>query len=763
MGRLRTVPDDAPSDSPRVTGPGRPSPLGVHPVGDGVDAAVVAEHADLVELCLLTRDPAEQSGWREQRVPLRSRTDSVHHAHVSGVRAGQRYVLRAHGPWEPARGHRYNPHKALLDPYARVVEGSVSHAPALLDHVVVDGRPGETMSTVDSLGHGPVGVVVDEPAPAVHARPGHPWSRTVVLEAHVRGLTMRLPAVPPELRGTYAGLAHPAVVEHLTHLGVTAVELLPVHANAPERQLHERGLVNYWGYSTLSFFAPEPRYSAAVRAGQDATAVLTEFRQMVRDLHAAGLEVLLDVVHNHTCEGGVGGPTLSWRGLDNALYYRTDGAGYRDVTGTGSSLDSSQPEVVRQTLDSLRYWVQQMGVDGFRFDLAPALARLRDDERGTGRFDPDHPFLVAVRSDPALQGIKMVAEPWDIGPDGWRTGQMPVPFADWNDRYRDGVRAFWLDGSRAELQTRPGPGVRDLATRLAGSEDMFGGPRRTGARTPLSGVNLITAHDGFTLADLVTYDHKHNEANGEDNRDGHGHNLSWNHGHEGPGDDPAVQESRRRTLRAMLGTLAVSTGVPMLLAGDELGRTQRGNNNGYCLDDDTTWHDWTLAPWQRDLVETTSFLLGLRSLHPVFRQERFFGARAVQRPDGTRDVGWFDGDGEELSEADWSDPWRRTLLMFLNGDAVPGGDRGPADAPVPELRPASFLVVVHGGAHPREVQLPEPPWAACFRPVWSSEQARPAWPGSPGGATGIAPPDVPGGARLDVPARSLTLLEAVRP
>ncbi|MFC3688224.1 glycogen debranching protein GlgX [Aquipuribacter hungaricus] len=747
--------DDAPSAPARVTGPGRPHPLGVRPAGDGVDVAVVAEHAERLELCLLDRDPSEPSGWREQRLVLPARTDGVHHGHVAGVRAGQRYVLRAHGPWEPARGHRYNPHKVLLDPYARVVEGTVQHTPALLDHVVVDGAPSELMSTVDSLGHGPVGVVVDEPPHPVHDRPGHPWARTVVLESHVRGLTRRLPAVPPELRGTYEGLAHPAVVDHLVRLGVTAVELLPVHASAPELHLHQRGLVNYWGYNTLSFFAPEPRYSAAVGRGEDAAAVLAEFRAMVASLHAAGLEVLLDVVHNHTCEGGLGGPTLSWRGLDNALYYRTDGGGYRDVTGTGNSLDSSQPEVVRQTLDSMRYWVQTMGVDGFRFDLAPALARVRDDERGTGGFDPDHPFLVAVRADPAFAGIKMVAEPWDIGPYGWRTGQMPVPFADWNDRYRDGVRSFWLDGSRAELESRPGPGVRDLATRLAGSDDMFGGPRRTGARTPLSGVNFLAAHDGFTLADLVSYDTKHNAANGEDNRDGHDHNLSWNHGHEGPTEDVEVTESRRRTLRALLGTLAVSTGVPMLLAGDELGRTQGGNNNGYCLDDETTWHDWSLAPWQRDLRDTTAFLLALRAQHPVFRQERFFGARPVQRLDGTRDVGWFDGDGDELSEAGWSDPWRRTLLMFLNGDAV-------AAEGEPGVRPTSFLVVVHGGAHGREVQLPEPPWAESYRPVWSSEQPRPEWPAGPGGV-GIVPSDVLGGARLGVPARSLTLLEAVRP
>ncbi len=762
MGRLAPVVDDALPLRPRVTGPGRPWPLGCRPVGDGVDVAVQAEHAAAVELCLLEPDPLAATGWREQRLLLPGRTHGVHHAHVSGVGAGQRYVLRAHGPWDPGAGHRYDPTKALLDPYARAVEGTLDLGPVLPEHLEQDRRsvaraPSLTRG-VDSLGHVPVGVVVTEPDPVDHDRPQHAWAATVVLETHVRGLTMRMPGVPPELRGTYAGLAHPAVVEHLQRLGVTAVELLPVHASTAEAHLARRGAVNYWGYNTMSFFAPEPRYSAAVRRGEDAAAAVTEVRDMVRDLHAAGLEVWLDVVYNHTAESGTGGPTLSFRGLDNATYYRTDGDAYLDVTGTGGTLDISQPEVLRLVLDSLRYWVERVGVDGFRFDLAPALARGPDDDAGVGAFDPDHPFLHAVRTDPVLQGVKLVAEPWDIGPDGWRTGAFPLPFADWNDRYRDGVRDFWLEGSRAELLGRPGPGVRELATRLVGSEDVFGGPRRGGARSPLSGVNLVAAHDGFTLADLVSHDDKHNEDNGEANRDGHGHNLSWNHGHEGVTLDAGIGESRRRTLRALLGTLAVSTGVPMLLAGDELGRTQRGNNNGYCLDDGTTWHDWSLAPWQKDLTETTAFLLRLRRENPVLRQSRFFGARAGRRQDGTRDVGWFDGDGDEMSEADWSDPWRRTLLMFLNGDGVARSERG-ADG----LRPRSFLVVVHGGAHARDVRLPEAPWAERYRPVWSSELARPVWPAGPGGGRAVPPPDELGGARLGVPARSLSVLEAVRP
>ncbi|MFC5380500.1 glycogen debranching protein GlgX [Aquipuribacter nitratireducens] len=757
---------DASAPPLRATGNARPFPLGVVPGPRGSTVAVVADHADAVEVCVVRADPRAPGGRREHRVRLPGRTGTVHHGWVEGLLEGDRYVLRAHGPWEPAAALRYNPAKALVDPYARALDGPVRFGASLFDHVRDHGRASDVPSPLDSLGDVPFGVVTAPlDAAGVAAldagRPRTPWSRTVVLEAHVRGLTMRHPGVPGPLRGTYAGLAHPAVVEHLLALGVTAVELLPVHASTAEPGLAERGGVNYWGYSTLSFHAPEPRYSAAVRAGGDAAAAVEEFRDAVRTLHAAGLEVWLDVVYNHTCEGGDGGTSLSFRGLDNALYYRTAGARYLDVTGTGNTLDLSHPEVTRLALDSLRYWVREMGVDGFRFDLAPALARRHDDDQGVGGFDRDHPFLVAARTDPVLRDVKLVTEPWDVGPYGWRTGQFPVPFADWNDRFRDGVRAFWLEGSRAELEGRPGPGVRDLATRLAGSEDVFGGRRRGGSRDATASVNFVTAHDGFTLADLVSFDRKHNEANGEDNRDGHGHNLSWNHGHEGATDDPAVLLERRRSLRALLGTLLLSAGVPMLLAGDELGRTQLGNNNGYCLDDPTTWTDWDLQPWQRDLVETTRFLVGLRAAHPVLRQDRHFGDRPRQRPDGTRDIGWFDGDGEEVSEAAWADPWRRTLLAFLNGDGVAEHllERDDVGDPV---RAESFLVVVHGGAHPREVQLPEAPWAAGYRRVWSSVQERPSWPTGPGGHAGAGPADLRGGERVTVESRSLTLLRVVR-
>ena len=743
---------------PVLTGPGRPEQLGVHLRGDGVDVAVLSQHADAVELCVLHPEPGSSTGWREQPVRLAHRTDGVHHGHVRGIREGTRYGLRAHGPWRPDLGHRFNPAKLLVDPYARALDGEVRLGPAVYDHGVDAGLNGDPAqrSDLDSLGHVPLGVVVAPQPDVVDAsRPRHRAADTVVYEAHVRGLTMAMPGVPEELRGTYAGLGHPATLEHLRGLGVTAVELLPVQAGAPEPHLVKLGLRNYWGYNTLAFLAPEPRYSAAVRAGRPAADAVAEFRAMADALHGAGLELLLDVVYNHTAEGGGGGPTYSFRGLDNTTYYRVHGPDYLDVTGTGNTLDLSHPEVLRLTLDSLRYWVTQLGVDGFRFDLAPALARRRDDGDRVGGFDRDSPFLVACRTDPVLRRTRLVAEPWDIGPYGWRTGQFPVPFADWNDHFRDDVRSFWLTGARAEADGRPGPGVRPLATRLTGSQDVFGVAWPDGTRGPLASVNLVTAHDGFTLADLVSYDTKHNVANGEDGRDGSSNNSSWNHGVEGPTDDPVAAAARQQSIRSILGTLLIATGTPMLLAGDEHGRSQGGNNNGYCQDNPTTWHDWQLAPWQRDLVETTRFLLRLRAEQPVLRQDRFFGSgsgRPQQRPRGTRDVAWFTGDGDELTDRDWHDPYRRTLLMFLDGDAVPPGEQ-PA---------GSLLVVFHGGAHGRDVHLPEPPWADNYRTLWSSSMPRPTLQRGPGGQFRAGPRDVHPGEQLRVHARTVTVLAAER-
>jgi glycogen operon protein len=710
----------------------------VHLVGDGVDVAVFAEHATGVEICL----PGEGRDG-EDRVPLQHRVHGIWHGHVPGVGAGRRYGLRVHGVWHPVSGHRYNPHKVVLDPYARALVPPTL-APELFSHTVDDrlaGDPG-VLDRRDSAAVAPWGVVVDDAfAWGADRPPRTPWEDTVVYEAHVKGLTMRHPGVPREIRGTYEALGHPATLAHLLRLGVTAVELLPVHAGFPEPRLASLGLTNYWGYNTLGFFAPDPRLSAAARRGEPPGSEIAEFKTMVKRLHAAGLEVLLDVVHNHTCEGGEGGPTLSWRGIDNAAYYRTNGPGYVDHTGTGNSLDFGHPEVVRMTLDSLRYWVTHMHVDGFRYDLMTTLARGRG-----GDFDPDHPLLVALRTDPVLRSVKHIAEPWDVGPGGWRTGQFPVPLAEWNDRYRDGVREFWLAGAKADRAGRPGPGVRDLATRLAGSHDVF-----DDGRGPLASVNYIASHDGFTLADLVTYDHKHNEANGEDNRDGHAHNLSDNHGWEGPTEDRGIREARLATLRALLGTWAVSTGVPMLTAGDELGRSQLGNNNAYCLDSEVTWLDWRLAPWQQDLLDTARFLLKLRATHPALRQRTFFTGDSVH-PDGTKDLAWFTGDGDEMTDREWFDGHRRTLVMYLH----------PHDGAVsdPGTRPPSLVAVVNGGAHDREVLLPERPWAVRYRLLWSSAMPRPGWPAGPAATPGAAPSDRRPGDRMAVPRMTVVLLSA---
>lgn len=677
----------------------RPDDQGAAP---GADVAVYASHAEAVELCVFD-GPGPGAG--ERRIELTERVHGVHFGFVPDLAAGTAYGLRAHGPWDPARGLRYNPDKLLLDPYARGIAGEVTWRPEVFGHVVGEDLAGdpEVRDAHDSAAFVPRGVVLDDGFDwGEDSPPSVPWSQTVLYEAHVRGLTRLHPGVPYHLRGTYAGLAHPATIEHLTRLGVTTVELLPVHAFTSEPALARRHTSNYWGYNTLGFFAPHAAYSSAsVPAG-----VLTEFKGMVRLLHAAGLEVVLDVVYNHTCEQGRDGATLSWRGLDNRAYYRLDDNGRDvDVTGCGNTLDFRHPRVVQLALDSLRYWVEHCHVDGFRFDLATALARGRDDG-----YDPDHPFLVAMRSDPVLSRVKLIAEPWDVGPHGWRTGQFPPPMTEWNDRFRDAVRTFWLpDGARA-LRGEPGHGVRELATRLSGSQDLFG----VGDRGPLASVNYVAAHDGFTLADTTAYEYKHNQDNGEGNRDGHDDNRSWNHGAEGTSDDPDLLERRRRSLRNLLGTVLLSTGVPMLAAGDELGRTQRGNNNAYSRDDLVSWLNWDLADWQQDLLATTTQLLRLRREHPALRQRAFFGGRPVHE-DGTFDLGWFDADGRAMDESRWHEPRTRVLQAFLH--AAPAGGR-------------SLLLVLCGAGQDVEVTLPGPPWASSYELVWNSAEPKPVDPTS---------------------------------
>ncbi|MDQ0987170.1 glycogen debranching protein GlgX [Streptomyces sp. V2I9] len=718
----------AASGSPAVW-PGAPMPLGarfrVGPDGvAGTNFALWAGGAEAVEVCLF-----DERGV-ETRCPLTELTHEIWHGFVPGVRPGQRYGYRVHGRWDPWTGARWNAAKLLLDPYARAVDGTFTLPPEVYGHVR-DWPDQQVADTVrddrDSAPHVPKGVVVHDDDDWVEdRRPKTPWADSVIYELHVRGFTRLHPDIPPELRGTYAGLAHPAAIEHLTRLGVTAVELLPVHQFAHEDHLLRRGLRNYWGYNSIGYFAPHADYSASGTAGQQ----VGEFKRMVRALHDAGIEVILDVVYNHTAEAGERGPMLSLRGIDNRGYYRLqpDPRRYADYTGCGNTLHVVQPQVLRLITDSLRYWVTEMGVDGFRFDLAAALARSMHD------VDMLSPFLAVIAQDPVLRRVKLIAEPWDVGSGGYQVGAFPPLWTEWNDHYRDAVRDFW----RGAL-----PDVRDLGYRLTGSSDLYA----WGGRRPYASVNFVTAHDGFTLRDLVSYEHKHNEANGEGNRDGTHDNRAWNCGAEGESDDPAVNALRRRQLRNLLTTLLLSTGVPMLVAGDEMGRTQGGNNNAYCQDNATGWLDWSLLeqPEWRELTALTARVLTLRRTHPVLRRRAFFSGRA-QAPDGLRDLAWFTRDGREMTEADWYAP-AATLGLYLSGRDIPGRDaRGE---PVTD---DSFLAVLHAGAEPTVLTLPGTPWASAYELVLDTSREEQAE--APGTV-------VDGGTELPVPARSVLLLRVV--
>ncbi|CAM5399398.1 glycogen operon protein GlgX [Streptomyces narbonensis] len=642
--------------------------------------------AEAVELCLFDADGTER------RLPLTELTHEIWHGFVPGIGAGQRYGYRVHGRRDPWTGARWNPAKPLLDPYARAVEGDFSLPPEVYGHVR-DWPQQHVADTVrddrDSAPYVPKGVVVqDDDDWSDDRRPKTPWQDSVIYELHVKGFTQRHPGIPERLRGTYAGLAHPAAIEHLVRLGVTAVELLPVHQFAHEDHLLRRGLSNYWGYNSLGYFAPHAAYSSSGTTGQQ----VGEFKRMVRALHAAGIEVILDVVYNHTAEAGELGPTLSLKGIDNRGYYRlqSDARRYADYTGCGNTLHVVQPQVLRLITDSLRYWVTEMGVDGFRFDLAAALARSMHD------VDMLSPFLAVIAQDPVLRRVKLIAEPWDVGNGGYQVGAFPPLWTEWNDRYRDAVRDFW----RGAL-----PDVRDLGYRLSGSSDLYA----WGGRRPYASVNFVTAHDGFTLRDLVTYERKHNEANGEGNRDGTHDNRSWNCGTEGETDDPGIQALRLRQLRNLLTTLLLSTGVPMLVAGDEMGRTQGGNNNAYCQDNEIGWLDWSLPddPGRAQLLALTRRLLALRHRHPVLRRRAFFSGRA-QGADGLRDLAWFGADGAEMTERDWYAP-TATLGLYLSGRDIPGRDeRGE------QITDDSFLAVLHAGHTPLEFRLPGPPWAESY-------------------------------------------------
>jgi glycogen operon protein len=672
-----------------VRPPGSASPLGATWTPEGLNLAVRAPSAELVEACLFLGD-------EEVRVPLEARSHGVHHGFLPGVEVGTRYGLRAHGPWEPQRGLRFNPAKLLVDPYALAIVGDVTSPD--VPRPAVPGDPG-TPDPRDSAPFVPRGVVVGDGFDwGDDAPPSTPWAETVVYEMHVKGFTATHPAVPAALRGTYAGLAHPAAIEHLLRLGVSAVELQPVHHSVAEPPLAVRGTRNYWGYSSLGFFAPHAAYAADSRPG----AQVDEFKAMVRALHQAGIEVLLDVVYNHTCEGGVDGPSLMFRGLGERDHYKLapHSGAYVDTTGCGNTLDVGDLDVLRLVLDSLRYWVSEMHVDGFRFDLATALTRERMD------FDERSPFLAAVHQDPLLRQVKLIAEPWDVGPGGYRLGAFGSPWAEWNDAYRDDVRSFW----------RGAPGDRessaDMGWRLTGSQDVFHG------RSPAASVNFITAHDGFTLRDLVSYDHKHNEANGEDNRDGSDNNSSWNHGVEGPTDDVEIETSRLRTMRAMLATLLLSTGTPMLLMGDEVGRTQQGNNNAYNQDNELSWMHWDHDGWQRDLFDWTSALIRVRRAHPALRQTEFFDGRPVAEGHPP-DLEWLSPDGGPMTDEQWHDPSTGTLVMALSGELFTRDEHGHA------LRDSAFLVVLNRADAEVDVVLPETRYGEVYRRLLDTAADRP--------------------------------------
>ncbi|MFE1286171.1 glycogen debranching protein GlgX [Streptomyces sp. NPDC058751] len=715
-----------PAAPPAGAWPGAPTPLGarfrVGPEGTaGTNFALWAGGAEAVDLCLFDEEGAET------RVPLTELTHEIWHGFVPGVRPGRRYGFRVHGRWDPWTGARWNPAKLLLDPYARAVDGDFTLPPQVYGHVR-DWPQQQVADTVrddrDSAPFVPKGVVVqDDDDWSDDHRPKTPWADSVIYELHVRGFTRLHPGVPEELRGTYAGLAHPAAIEHLVNLGVTAVELLPVHQFAHEDHLLSRGLRNYWGYNSIGYFAPHAGYAASGTGGGQ----VGEFKRMVRALHAAGIEVILDVVYNHTAEAGELGPMLSLRGIDNRGYYKlqSDARRYADYTGCGNTLHVVQPQVLRLITDSLRYWVTEMGVDGFRFDLAAALARSMHD------VDMLSPFLAVIAQDPVLRRVKLIAEPWDVGSGGYQVGAFPPLWTEWNDRYRNAVRDFW----RGAL-----PDVRDLGYRLSGSSDLYA----WGGRRPYASVNFVTAHDGFTLRDLVSYERKHNEANGEGNRDGTDDNRAWNGGTEGESEDEVLRALRRRQLRNLLTTLLLSTGVPMLVAGDEFGRTQRGNNNAYCQDNEISWVDWSQLddPGWRELFELTSRLIRLRQTHPVLRRRAFFSGRA-HSADGLRDLAWFTARGTEMTERDWYAP-AATLGMYLSGRDIPGRDARGA-----QIVDDSFLAVLHAGDRPVSFDLPGPPWAAAYEVVVdTSREDQAAAPALTHRA----------GTAITVPARSVLLL-----
>ena len=660
------------------TWPGKPYPLGATWLGNGVNFAIFSEHATGIELCLFDNIDAPHEN---ARVPLREQTGQVWHVFLPEVRPGQLYGYRVAGPYQPNRGLRFNDSKLLLDPYAKSIAGQINWSDEMFGYVVGDKEEDLARDFRDNAWAMPKSVVID---PAFSwgedKRPETPLSETVIYEVHVKGFTKLRQDVPEQLRGTYAGVANEQAIRYLKNLGVTAVELLPVHTHLDDKALVDRGLTNYWGYNTIGFFALHASYSSNRQPGAE----VVEFKGMVRNLHAAGIEVILDVVYNHTGEGSHLGPTVCFRGVDNPAYYRLladKPRFYLDYTGTGNTIDTLCPGTLQMVMDSLRYWVTEMRVDGFRFDLAPALAR---DGAGFNKF---HAFFKAIQQDPMLSQVKLIVEPWDVGDGGYQVGNFPAPFSEWNGKFRDAMRSFWRGDEGF---------IGEVAYRLTGSPDLY----QHDGRRPYASVNFITSHDGYTLNDLVSYNDKHNEANGDENRDGDGHNRSWNCGIEGPTDDPSIDSLRRRQQRNFLAMLFLSQGVPMLLGGDEFGRTQKGNNNAYCQDNEISWLNWQRNEKQNRLFEFTKKLIEFRREHAVFRRPKFFQGRRV-RGGEIKDVMWFNPGGNEMSDEEWNSPFVRCLGMLISGDAV-----DLVDAHGEPVRDDTFLLLINAHQEPIPFVLP---------------------------------------------------------
>src|ERR687893_360253 len=701
--------------------PGSRFPLGATWDGIGTNFSLFSQHATQVELCLF-----DDAGQNEQCVPLREVSSHVWHGYLPGIGPGQRYGYRVDGPWEPEAGHRFNRAKLLIDPYARALTGGVDWNAPVFSYTLESGDD-LVRDENDDAWAVPKGIVIDGSFPWGDDRsPNTSLHNSVIYELHVKGFTARHPDLPPELRGTYAGLAAPPVIAYLKDLGITAVELLPVHAFLDDRHLLEKGLRNYWGYNTINFFAPEARYASS----RQANGQVTEFKQMVRTLHEAGIEVILDVVYTHTAEGNHLGPTLSFKGIDNQAYYRLvedDRQYYMDFTGTGNTLNVRNPNVLRLIMDSLRYWITEMHVDGFRFDLASALAReLHSVDRLAAFFD-------LVHQDPVVSQVKLIAEPWDVGEGGYQVGNFPALWTEWNGKYRDTVRDFW----RGEPST-----IGEFASRLTGSADLY----QHSGRRPVASINFVTAHDGFTLNDLVSYNEKHNEANGEGNNDGESHNRSWNGGVEGPTVDKKVLTLRARQRRNFLATLMLSQGVPMLLHGDELGRTQQGNNNGYCQDSPLTWIHWDEV--DEGLLEFTKLVTRLRHAPPTFRRRRFFHGRPVRRgqDDPVQDVAWLTPAGDLMTEDDWDAGFAKSLAMYLNGHGIRSTDERGED-----VVDDHFYLAFNASHQAMDFCLPGEDYASSWTPVVDTAEMGE-----------VEPRELKPGETLTLQDRSMVVLSAPR-